>query len=711
MKIRYKLLLIGVGLTVALMTVATYIGYRIFRERTMDDMFRAIDKSLEELEYFFSEEDAIDGLTELKEYVKTIYVRDPDATKDLDSDELLEKCRETYSALYLRQAGMLGLSLPSLEMRQSYFSISRTLETTVVIPGVKSAFICYFDRDNERYVYLVDSEYGLDDTVTETGRYPGAFYAWQPSIDENVTSVNSKYEEYRINGNFFKVGEAAKREADGNGTEKKEYVATVFVQYDTAVAEKAVGNFLKTELIALFIATVVLCLGFILLAHFLFGKNVSALNDSAKRFTENVLNGEDLVVSDPKIKTKDELGVLSQSFMMLEKEIITYTDKIRSDEKEKARLATELNIARQIQAEELPEKGADDEKIKIVSSMTPAKEVGGDFYDYFYLDERKAAVVIADVTGKGVPAALFMMKAKGIVKSALQTESDLETAMFKANNALCENNKAGLFVTLFVGVIDVESGEITCVSAGHEKPYFIGKDGVERMNVSANFVLGGFENFVFKADRTNLNGKRLFLFTDGLNEAINDKKEEFGYDRVVRSLEKTKDGSAESVLDTVKDDLKAFVGEEEPFDDVTLVLFEKKESEKKFRRTFEDPTYEAIEEITDEFSKTFADTDKKVLAKAGIVIDELVNNVVSYEKKEKLTLEVEAQKTMSGELVLRFVSDGEAFDPLKKEKKAQDIRLNENALGGFGIDIIKSLAKEFLYERKDGKNRITVILK
>ena len=705
MKIRYKLLLIGVGMTLLLMIVASFVGYTIFRKRTMDDLFRAMDASLGEFEYFFSEDEQVYDLLALKGYVQSKYEKNPDATKGLEGTELLEKCRDTYSELYNKRKGMVGLSLYGMQIRQCYFNFSRALETAVVIPGVKNAFLCYYDKENERYVYLVDNEYYLDDAPTETERYPGAFYQWKDT-DENVTDESSKYEEYRIGGKFFKVAEATVTSKDEQGEETKEYVATIFVQYDTKTAERSIGSFLNTELIALSIATVVLSLGFILLSHFLFGKNVSALNGGAKRFTEKLLNGEDLVVIDPKIKTKDELGVLSQSFMTLEKEIISYTEKIRADEKEKARLSTELSIARQIQAEELPEEGVDDENVKIVSSMTPAKEVGGDFYDYFYLGDDKVAVLIADVTGKGVPAALFMMKSKGIVKNCLQAEEDVEKAMFNANNALCENNKTGLFVTLFVGVIDVKSGEMTCVSCGHEKPYLIGKDGVERMSVTSNFVLGGFENFVFKADKADMKGKRLFLFTDGLNESINEKKEEFGYDRIVRSLENAKEDSPEIVLEKIKGDLRSFVGEEEPFDDVTLVSFELKSKGKRMKLSFENPTFEAIEKITEEFNKTFDFLDKAVLSKADIIIDELVNNVVSYEKAEKLTLETEAE-VKNGEITLRFISNGEAFDPLKKEKKTVEDWGDENALGGFGIDIIRSLTDDLTYERKDGKNVLT----
>jgi len=355
----------------------------------------------------------------------------------------------------------------------------------------------------------------------------------------------------------------------------------------------------------------------------------------------------------------------------------------------------------------LPSTKFETDAAQIVASMTPAKEVGGDFYDYYFVDKNHIVLVIADVTGKGVPAALFMMKAKGLIKTKIQTMRDIKKAIGEVNDELIENNKTNMFVTAFVGVIDLETGDMECVSAGHERPYILSNDGVERMEINANFVLGGLKGFDFAVEKVNLKGKRLFLFTDGLNESINDLREEFGYERIEQSLSRAKGLSQEEMLSQIKQDLSAFVGEREAFDDVTLLSFELQEK-KPFSLSLNNPDFDAIERLTTAFNEHFASLNSQKMQEFDIIFDELLNNLISYEKVDGFVIDVNA-KEQNGKIIFQVSSNGDEFNPLEnKDKYIESGDLSDVSIGGFGITIVKNLCDSISYERKDGKNVLTL---
>ena len=690
-------------MTLIVMLSAGLSSYYIYRERTLDELFRTMDKSMDELELSIREAVHKEELFDLSDYVKPIYEEEPDATEGLTGEELLQKCRKEYGNLYYNETGMIGLAQISLRLRQDYFALSGIIDKSVITPGVTNSFIAFWDEERNRLVYLVDSLYGLDDKITDVTVFPGAFYELNES-DHPIHVAASKYDEYALNGKYYKYVDIGYPINEGTEDETESYLATIFIEYDIGYAKAEIQSFLHTELIAMSIATVVLIVLFELLAHFFLVKNVSRLNKSAMTFTEKMTSESDLAVVDPKIRAKDEIGVLSGSFLTMQEGIISYADKIKADAKERERMDAELSIAREIQLEALPDPRYQDDFVRLFSDIASAKEVGGDFYDYFYIDEKRFAVVIADVTGKGIPAALFMMRTKGLLKTRLQTTRDLKQTLFDVNNELMENNKAGLFVTAFVGVVDKTDGVMQCVSAGHERPYMIGDGKVERLAVRPNFVLGGIKDFRFSVETFDLTDKRLFLFTDGLNEAINDDNEEFGYERIVRSLLSTAEASSEDVLSGMKKDLATFTGEKEPFDDVTMLLLDTPVL--RFSKTWQDPDFSAIDEAVAGFNGVFTFLDERVKGEFDVIFDEVMNNLVSYEKvSSAFFITVDARKK-GDSISLVFRSNGAPFDPLSVEEKHAPTP--DGPMGGFGITIVKSLCNRVSYERVDEKNVLII---
>lgn len=239
----------------------------------------------------------------------------------------------------------------------------------------------------------------------------------------------------------------------------------------------------------------------------------------------------------------------------------------------------ELSVAANIQQSMLPcifPAFPERDEFDIYATMTPAKEVGGDFYDFFLVDEDHLAMVMADVSGKGVPAALFMMISKTLIKNAAQLGLSPKEALEKVNNQLCENNDAGLFVTVWLGILEIHTGKMKCVNAGHEYPAVRRKDGsFELFKDRHGFVLAGMEDSKYREYALDLQeGDRLFVYTDGVAEATNARNELYGTERMVKALNIKKDVSCKELLTLLHEDVDRFVGEAPQFDDITMLAME-----------------------------------------------------------------------------------------------------------------------------------------
>ena len=251
--------------------------------------------------------------------------------------------------------------------------------------------------------------------------------------------------------------------------------------------------------------------------------------------------------------------------------------EMQSENAEKtARISTELELATKIQTSMLPcllPAFPDHENIKLRAVYHPAKEVGGDFYDYFKIDETHVGVVIADVSGKGVGAALFMTISKTVLKNQLQLGISPAEALTNANRQLCESNDAGLFVTCWAGVYDTETGVLTFVNAGHNSPVLLKKgEKAAFIKQRSGFVLAGLDEFHYKQEELQLSvGDEMFFYTDGVTEATNAENKLYGDDRLLDCLNRCHGEEVSDQLNTVKEDIDAFVGGADQFDDITIM--------------------------------------------------------------------------------------------------------------------------------------------
>lgn len=277
------------------------------------------------------------------------------------------------------------------------------------------------------------------------------------------------------------------------------------------------------------------------------------------------------------IRTNDELQTLAESFNTMTDELKAQMTDLAKVTADRERIATELEVATRIQLSMLPKDFSVDDRVDICATMTPAKEVGGDLYDFYKLDENHLVITIADVSGKGVPAALFMVAAITNLRNAvatLQSPDDLKTAIENTNDSLCANNDGGLFVTAFSGVLDLTTGIFRYVNAGHNPP-LIRHHGqnFEELPMELNFVLGGWEDWQYVQQEIQLEaGDTIFLYTDGVTEAADSSGKLYSLERLkgfLNKLDKAK--SAEEILSAVRESLQQFSEDAAQADDITML--------------------------------------------------------------------------------------------------------------------------------------------
>lgn len=304
---------------------------------------------------------------------------------------------------------------------------------------------------------------------------------------------------------------------------------------------------------------------------------------SASTGVRRISTGEDgeerSAISKLNIRTGDEIQALSEAIKTMELEINEYIQDLTTVTAEKERIGAELNVATQIQADMLPRifpAFPEREEFDVYATMNPAKEVGGDFYDFFLVDDDHLAVVIADVSGKGVPAALFMVIAKTLIKNHAQNQEAPGTVFTQTNEQLCEGNDAGLFVTGWMGVLEISTGKFVYVNAGHNPPLLKRAGGTfEWLKSRPGFVLAGMEGVRYRENTLQLGpGDRLYLYTDGVTEATNSHEELFGDERLQNALNEYMDLPVEQFLPKIKECIDAFVGDADQFDDITMLALD-----------------------------------------------------------------------------------------------------------------------------------------
>lgn len=373
------------------------------------------------------------------------------------------------------------------------------------------------------------------------------------------------------------------------------------------------------------------------------------------------------------------------------------------------KVSSELTIARIIQGAALPREFPDSKFGEVYALMDSAKEVGGDFYDFFNIDDQHLAIVIGDASGKGIPSSLFMMKTQSLIR-ALSKNSDCNTAkiLTAVNEQLCEGNDYNMFVTCWFGILNKETGDVRFTNAGHNPPIVKANGKYGYLSAKPGLVLGGFKDFEYKETVSKLNkGDKLFLYTDGVTEAHNVRSELYGEDRLLEKVSKL-DASPYETVTRIREDIREFSRNAEQFDDITILMVEYRKPQSVFSKKFL-AKKENLNEVQDFIvSSIKGDLSVKDKNELLIVAEEIFINIASYsyEGIGYCGVDVDYENDV---LTLVFTDNGVKFNPLEKEDPNTKQKAEERQIGGLGIYMVKNLMDKVYYEYKDGKNILTLI--
>ncbi len=369
---------------------------------------------------------------------------------------------------------------------------------------------------------------------------------------------------------------------------------------------------------------------------------------------------------------------------------------------ESMKTETELNAATLIQTSILPQSQFNGRKgISLSSAMIPAKEVGGDFYDFFELESGKIAVMIADVSGKGIPAALFMMHAHSIIKNNIILTKSPAEALTKSNLQLLENNDSCMFVTVFAAVLDINSGIFTYSNAGHNPPLIV-NESLEYLKVKKQPVLGIVPTVYENSELSLSDGAVILLYTDGVTEAMDDSGEEYGTERLLNLVKTSKVMDMKELVNLVNSEVNSF--SKQPHDDVTMVALEYTGTSTKISVP---AVKESLKPVQDLISSALKTDDAKLKSSVLIAVEEIFVNIVSYaypDSEGTICVIFDA----SNGLTIQFEDSGIPFNPLEADDPDPSLSLEERSEGGYGIYLVKKFMDSVSYTNKDGKNILTL---
>ncbi len=440
----------------------------------------------------------------------------------------------------------------------------------------------------------------------------------------------------------------------------------------------------------------------------------------------HVLGKGNFDVKIPVVRGKDEVAQFAKAFNRMRDSLVEYIENLKDETDKNLRMESELNVARNIQLGILPkdedEENVCDSRLKISALLEPAREVGGDFYDFFPLDKDHVVLQIADVSGKGVPAALFMMAVRTQIKSLALAKHPINEVFDETNKRFCRKNESNMFVTVWMGILDLRSGHIEFCSAGHNPPVVLHSNGsAEFLKSKSGLVLAGMPGYKYKIQTADLApGDLLFLYTDGVTEA-NDRNEKlFGDRRLLDCLAEVKDKPVNEVCSFVKAKIDEFADGAPQFDDITMLSMkyfglkeEKESSMQNFKKEITvDSKIENIEALTTFVESSLSPFEPSVKAQMqiNVAIDELFSNVIHYSGSSKMTLVLEVnQDVLTASLT--FIDEGVAYDPLQKDDPDTSLSAEQREIGGLGIFLVKKTMDDVEYKRDGNKNVLKIVKK
>ena len=531
--------------------------------------------------------------------------------------------------------------------------------------------------------------------------------------DENLNIVIDRSDYSGKNLNTIGVSIDTDVTSENTVFETEIYGKPYFLAYTFAEGYYIIGAIPKSEAmfmrnvsiyVSIFMEILIFAALFTLI-YFLIKKviidNLRKINGTLAEITDGNLN----VTVD--VRTNEEFASLSDDINQTVSTLKRYIAEAA------ARIDKELEFAKEIQYSALPSvfpPYPNRKDFEIYAHMITAKEVGGDFYDFYMLGDSTLAFMIADVSGKGIPAAMFMMQAKTIIKDLAESGLELSEIFMTANKKLCENNDAGMFVTAWMGILDLKTGRLKFVNAGHNPPLVRQADGeFAYLKARSGMVLAGMDGIKYRQNELQLTpGDQIFLYTDGVTEATDKNNQLYGEERLLETVNRNIVMDTRKLCEAVKSDVDQFVGEAPQFDDITMLSVEIQyiRGENSITVIADDKSMIPVSEFAKSLTEKLA-VVPKVANKVSIAVDEIYSNIINYSGAELATISYEIK---DGRLYITFTDDGIPYNPLEAEEPDITLSAEERKIGGLGIFMVKKMTESMEYTYEDEKNILKLII-
>ena len=531
--------------------------------------------------------------------------------------------------------------------------------------------------------------------------------------DENLNIVIDRSDYSGKNLNTIGVSIDTDVTSENTVFEAEIYGKPYFLAYTFAEGYYIIGAIPKSEAmfmrnvsiyVSIFMEILIFAALFTLI-YFLIKKviidNLRKINGTLAEITDGNLN----VTVD--VRTNEEFASLSDDINQTVSTLKRYIAEAA------ARIDKELEFAKEIQYSALPSvfpPYPNRKDFEIYAHMITAKEVGGDFYDFYMLGDSTLAFMIADVSGKGIPAAMFMMQAKTIIKDLAESGLELPEVFATANKKLCENNDAGMFVTAWMGILDLKTGLLKFVNAGHNPPLVRQADGeFVYLKARSGMVLAGMDGIKYRQNELQLTpGDQIFLYTDGVTEATDKNNQLYGEERLLETVNRNIVMDTRKLCEAVKSDVDQFVGEAPQFDDITMLSVEIQyiRGENSITVIADDKSMIPVSEFAKSLTEKLA-VVPKVANKVSIAVDEIYSNIINYSGAELATISYEIK---DGRLYITFTDDGIPYNPLEAEEPDITLSAEERKIGGLGIFMVKKMTESMEYTYEDEKNILKLII-
>ncbi|MCK9424326.1 MAG: SpoIIE family protein phosphatase [Bacteroidales bacterium] len=420
-------------------------------------------------------------------------------------------------------------------------------------------------------------------------------------------------------------------------------------------------------------------------------------------------------------KSRDEIAQLTKAFSVMQDELSSYILNLQETTIAKEKIESELNVAHTIQMGMLPRGFNTPENWDLFATIDPAKAVGGDLYDFFYLDPDHLCIAIGDVAGKGVPASLFMMVTRTLLRAKLIANRPIEEVMQSINKELCLENPNQMFVTFFAGIVDLKTGEMDFCNAGHNYPYIISADGkVRQLKVRNGLPLGIFDTEKYTSGRFSFHSREiLVLSTDGITDALNKSNDFFGEAQLTESLAMLANKSSKELTETLIYQLKRFSTGTEQADDITILALQYKDPRASKSDSMQNVQLNLANQLT-ELDKLVVQLESlaeswkipgKTIMELNLVIEELFTNIVFYAFEEKSDHRIIVNFALmdSHRLRIQIIDDGKPFNLLEAKVSDQFGKpLEERKIGGLGIHFVREMMDGVEYQRTNDQNIVTL---